>query len=181
MSEQAIPQSPRNRPSFMRNRGNLALGAGTVVLSIILVLLLVPLLFRDRIAARLKTEIASSVNARVDWHSASVGLLRDFPNASLGLDGLTVVGVQPFQGDTLAAVKQARLVLELGSVVGFLRHGDPIVVREIVVHEPRLALRVLPDGRANWDIARPSTTSSAKSNRAVGVTLRGLQVDHATI
>ena len=97
------------------------------------------------------------------------------------LDGLTVVGVQPFQGDTLAAVKQARLVLELGSVIGFLRHGDPIVVREIVVHEPRIGLRVLADGRANWDIARPSSTPAAKANRAVGVTLRTLQVDHGTV
>jgi hypothetical protein len=181
MTGQAIPQSHRNRPSFMRNRGKLALGAGTVVLSVVLVLLLVPLLFRDRIAARLKAEIASSVNAQVDWRSASVGLLRDFPNAALGLDGLTVVGVQPFQSDTLATVTQARLVLELGSVIGFLRHGDPIVVREIVVHAPRIALRVLPDGRPNWDIARPSRPSARKSNRAVGVTLRNLQIDDATV
>jgi hypothetical protein len=164
----------------MRNRGKLALGGAILVLSVLLVLALVPFLFRDRIAARLKAEIASSVNARVDWRSASVGVLRDFPNASLSLNDLSVVGVQPFAGDTLAAVSDARLVLELGSVVGFLRHGDPIVIREVVLHQPRVGLRVLADGRANWDIARPSP-ASAKSDRAVGLTLRSLQLSEGTI
>ena len=165
----------------MRNRGKLALGVGAVVLSLLLVLFLVPLLFRDRIASRLKTEIASSVNARVDWRSASVGLLRDFPNASLALDRLTIVGVQRFQGDTLAAVRQVRLVLDLGSVIGFVRHGDRIVVREVVLREPRVALRVLPDGRANWDIVRPSGTATSSGTQAVGVTLRDLRLSDGTV
>lgn len=165
----------------MRIRGKLALGAGLLALSIVLVLFLVPLLYRDRIAARLKTEIASSVNARVDWRSASVGLLRDFPSASLSLEDLSVVGVAPFAGDTLATMRNARLVLELGSVIGFLRHGDPIVVREIVLRQPRVALRVLPDGRANWDITKASSSTTKKSDRAVGVTLRNLQISDAAI
>jgi hypothetical protein len=165
----------------MRTRGRLALGGGILVLSVFLVLLLVPFLFRDRIAARLKAEIASSVNARVDWRSANVGLLRDFPNASLSLNGLSVVGVPPFAGDTLASVKDARLVLEMGSVVGFLRQGDPIVIREVVLQQPRVALRVLADGRANWDITRPAPPRGAKADRAVGVTLRKLQLSDATI
>lgn len=165
----------------MRSRTKLALGAGLLAVAALLALFFVPLLFRDRIAARLKTEVASSVNARVDWRSASVGLLRDFPNASLSLNGLSVVGAQPFAGDTLATVKDARLVLELGSVIGFLRRGEPIVVREIVVTRPRLALRVLPDGRANWDIARPSPATTKKGKSSVGVTLRSLQLSDATI
>ena len=165
----------------MRTRGKLALGGAILVLAVLLVLVLVPLLYQGRIAARLKSEIASSVNARVDWRSARVGLLRDFPNASLSLTRLSVVGVQPFAGDTLAAVDDARLVLELGSVLGFLRHGDPIVIREVVLQQPRVGLRVLADGRANWDIARPSPASKAKHDRAVGVTLRNLQLTDATI
>ncbi|HEX5973427.1 MAG TPA: AsmA-like C-terminal region-containing protein [Gemmatimonadaceae bacterium] len=164
----------------MRTRAKLALGAGLLAATVVLALVLLPFLFRDRIASRLKAEIASSVNARVDWRSASVGLLRDFPNASLSLNDLSVVGVQPFAGDTLAAVTDARLVLELGSVVGFLRHGDPIVVREVVLERPRVGLRVLADGRANWDIARPSTATT-KSGRTVGVTLRNLQLSDGTV
>jgi hypothetical protein len=165
----------------MRFRGKLALGAGSLVLLLVLVLLLLPLLFRDRIAARLKTGIASAVEAQVDWRSASVGLLRDFPNASLSLDNLSVVGVQPFQGDTLASVRQARLILELASVIGFVRHGEPIVVREVVLREPRVALRVLPDGRANWNITRPSSSAASTSGKGVAVTLRDLELSDASV
>jgi hypothetical protein len=64
-----------------------------VLLGTVLVLLLaLPYLFRDRIAARLKAEVASSVDARVDWSGVDLGLLRDFPNVSLGLDRLSIVG-----------------------------------------------------------------------------------------
>ena len=164
----------------MRSRSKIAIGAGAGLGLVFLALLLLPLLFRDRIATRLKSEIASSVNARVDWRSASVGLLRDFPAASLTLDHLSVVGVQPFQGDTLAAIRRARLALDLGSVVGFLRHGAPIVVRELVLTEPRLRLRVLADGRSSWDVFR-SSGGSRDTTRAVGVTLRDLQIHDASI
>ena len=165
----------------MRSRQKLALGAGSLVFVIFLVLLLVPLLFRDRIERRLKSAVASAVNARVDWQGASVGILRDFPNPSLSLDGLTIVGIGAFQGDTLASVPSARLALGLGSVFGFVQHGDPIVVREVVLRQPRVALRVLPDGRANWDIARASPKNAPTSQRAVGVTLRDLRITGATI
>lgn len=164
----------------MRSRGKVALGAGIAVLSVLVILTLVPLLFRDRIERRLKSAVGSAVNARVDWRSASVGVLRDFPNPSLSLNGLTIVGAAPFQGDTLAAVPEARLALGLGSVVGFLRSGSPIVVREIVLDEPRVNLRVLADGRANWDITKPSATKSP-SDKAVGVTLRNLRIRGANI
>ncbi|HET9684204.1 MAG TPA: AsmA-like C-terminal region-containing protein [Gemmatimonadaceae bacterium] len=164
----------------MRSRGKVALGAGIAVLSILLVLVLVPLLFGDRIERRLRTQVDASVNAHVDWRSASVGLIRDFPNPSLSLSALSIVGQQPFAGDTLAVVPSVRIALGLGSVVGFLRHGDPIIVREIVLDRPRLNLRVLPDGRANWDITKPSAAKPS-SDRAVGVTLRDLRIRGATV
>ena len=44
----------------------------------------------------------------------------------------------------------------LDGVVGNLRHGGPITVREVELRRPAVHLRVLADGSANWDIARPS-------------------------
>jgi AsmA-like C-terminal region len=160
----------------MRSPRKLALGLGALVATLLVALLVLPLFFRERIAARLKTEIGRSVNARLAWSGVGLSFLRDFPNVTLSLDRLSVVGVKPFEGDTLVAMREARLVLDGGSVIRYLRGGDRIVVREIVLREPAATLRVLADGTANWDIARERGDAAPGATRAIGVTLRDLRI-----
>src|SRR5262245_52942691 len=104
--------------------------AGVFVL-LIGALALAPVLLRGRVEPRVKNAISSSINARVDWRRLQLGLLRTFPNLSLQLQDLVVVGVDPFAGDTLIHVPRFGLVLDLGSVLGSLRGARPLVVRSI--------------------------------------------------
>jgi AsmA-like C-terminal region len=165
----------------MRSTRKLALGLGALVASVLLVLIVVPLLFRDRIAARVQAEINGSVNARVAWDGVGLSLLRDFPNATLSVDRLSVVGVKPFEGDTLVSIRQVRLVLDVGTVIGYLRRGDRIVIREIALREPAVRLRVLADGTANWDIARARAGAAADTARAIAITLRDLRISDGSV
>ena len=157
-------------------RRKLALFLGAPVAALFVGLLILPFVYRDRIVARLKGEIADAVTARVTWGGAGLSLLRDFPNVTLSLDRLSVVGVAPFEGDTLLSIRQARLVLDAGSVIRHLQRGNAIVVREIAFREPAVNLRVLADGRASWDIARRRTGAATGPARAVGVSLRQLRI-----
>jgi len=166
---------------LMRFPRKLAIGSGAVAASLLLAVVLVPLLFRDRIAARIRAEVNAGVNARVSWGGVGLSLLRDFPNASLRLDRLAVVGMTPFAGDTLLAMRSARLVLDLGSVMRHLTSGGPIVVREVALDAPRIRLAVLPDGRASWDIARATSRPSAATPREVGISLRALRITDGDI
>ena len=86
------------------------------------------------------------MNARVDRSGIGLTFWRNFPNLTLGLQDLTVVGIDRFAGDTLAAVGSFRLVLDAGGVVRSLLSGSPIVVRSIRLDEPRLSL----DGPSQW-------------------------------
>lgn len=156
-------------------------GLGALFAGLLLVLLVVPFFFQDRIASRLHAEIDRSVDARVAWKGASLSLLRGFPNATLSLNGLTIVGVKPFDRDTLVSMRQARLVLDLGSVVRYLASGDRIVVRDITLGAPAVRLRVLADGRANWDIVRKQGSGAGGSSRAVGVTLRNFRISDGRV
>ncbi|MFL5608370.1 MAG: hypothetical protein ACJ8AD_18090 [Gemmatimonadaceae bacterium] len=165
----------------MRSPRKLAIALAALGSSLLVALLVVPFVFRDRIATRLKTEIGASVNARVAWDGVGLSLLRDFPNATLSLDQLSVVGVKPFERDTLVSMREARLVLDVGSVLGYLARGDRIVVREVAFRQPSLNLRVLADGTANWDIARTGPGASTDASRAVGVTLRDLRVSDGRV
>ncbi len=160
----------------MRFHRNLAFGLSALVAAVLVALLAIPFVFRDRIATRLKMEVNSSVNARVDWNRASLSVLRDFPNATLTLARFSVVGAGPFQRDTLVSMRQARLVLDIGSVIGHLKSGRRIVVREVVLTEPAAKLRVLADGRANWHIARATAGDARDTARSVAVTLRDFRI-----
>jgi uncharacterized protein involved in outer membrane biogenesis len=159
----------------------IAIGA---VLALLLALLLaLPLLFRDRIAQRVKAAVNQNVNARVDWRDVGLSFFHDFPNLTLTLDDLTTVGVGKFQGDTLAAVRHFRVVLDLASVLGNVTAGRPIVVRALELEQPRLSLIALEDGTANWDITKktPETQPPTEPSKAMAVSLRRFEITGADI
>jgi len=163
----------------MRSHRKLAFGIAAVIGTLLLLLVLLPFLFRDRIAARMQAEIAKSVNARVKWGGVGLSILRDFPNVTLRLNDLSVTGVQRFAGDTLVAMQQFRIVLDLGSVLRNVRHGDAIVVREVEMQRPVARLLVLEDGAANWDIVREQP--NADTSGALAFSLRDFIVRGGSI
>ena len=131
---------------------------GALLALVVVLLVLLPVLFADRIEGRVKTEVNRTLHARVDWRDAGLGLFQNFPNLTLRLDDLTAVGVGKFEGDTLASVRQLRVVLDLATALRSALGGSaPIVVRAVELDRPRLSLVALEDGTANWDITRKDT------------------------
>ena len=160
----------------------LLIGAGAFVGGLLLLLILVPMLFGGRIAARVKSEVNQSVDARVDWRDAGLTLFRNFPNLTLRLDDLTVVGVGRFQGDTLASVRHLRVVLDLASAVRSAMGGSgPIVVRAVELDRPGVRLIALEDGTANWDIMKARADQRPESERPMSVSLRRFVIERGVI
>jgi uncharacterized protein involved in outer membrane biogenesis len=166
----------------MRRGTRILAWAGGLLVLLVVLLLLLPLLFRDRIALRVKSEVNRNLAARVDWRRAGLTLFRDFPNLTLTLDDLTAANVGRFEGDTLAAIRRLRIVLDLASVLQNAIGGKPIVVRAVELDQPRLRLIALADGTANWDIAR-KTREAAQRQRAkpVAISLRRFEIKDAAV
>ena len=153
-------------------------------IGVVLVLLaLVPFLFRDRIAQRVQQAVNENVNAHVAWRSAGLSFFRHFPNLSLTLDDLTAVGTGHFEGDTLAAVSHLRVVLNVASVVGNVLHGTPLVIGAVELEQPRIHLLALEDGTANWNITKtpPAAAPAAPNAKPLAVSLRRFQITGGTI
>ena len=166
----------------MRTRRKLAVGIAAALGTILILLLVLPFLFRDRIAARVKTELAKSVNAQVSWSGVGLSLLRDFPNVTFRLNDLTIRGLKPFAGDTLLAMRQLRVVFDVGSVIRNLRHGDAIVVREVNMERPAARLLVLADGNENWNIVRKQPRgATTDTSTALAVSLRQFAIHDGSI
>jgi hypothetical protein len=157
-------------------RKKVLIAAGVVVGCSLAALVASPVLFRGRIEARVRGEIERATRVRVAWSGVGLTFFRDFPNLTLSLRDLTVVGTERFEGDTLAAVGNLRLALNTGSVVSALRQRGPIIVRSVRIEEPALSLRVLEDGVANWDALRPRRTAEERQDGGDGL-LRDLSVE----
>ncbi len=126
-----------------------------ITLGVILILLIVlPFIFKGKIIEQVKKEINKSVNAKVDWTDVDLTLFRSFPNFSLGLENLSVVGVDQFAGDTLVGMKKMYVSIDLFSVIS----GDNYEIEGITLTKPNINLKVEKDGKANWDITKPSET-----------------------
>lgn len=110
---------------------------------------ILPIIFKDEIRARVDQEIANSVNAEVFFEEFSVSLFRNFPNVTASLDEFGVVGKVPFAGDTLVSGKRFEIALNLMSVL----FDDQIKVNGIEMENPKVLIKVLEDGTANYDIA----------------------------
>jgi uncharacterized protein involved in outer membrane biogenesis len=159
--------------------------AGALIVLLLGLLIVLPLLFRDRIAQRVKAEANRTLEARVDWRDIGLTFFRDFPNLTLRLDDLTVAGTGRFEGDTLASIRHLEVALNLASVVGSVLGGGgkPIVVRSIELDQPRLSLIKLEDGTANWDITKktPEAEGRPQAPSAVAISLRHFEIRDAAV
>ncbi|MEO6916857.1 MAG: AsmA-like C-terminal region-containing protein [Chitinophagaceae bacterium] len=128
------------------------------VLLIILVVLVaaafaVPYLFKDKIVAKVKTEINRNILAKVDFKDIDISLFRHFPRVAVALEDLQVMGIAEFEKDTLISAKNIDVSLNLMSVIS----GPQMKIYGINLDNPRIHAIVSKDGSANWNIMKPDS------------------------
>src|SRR5689334_11931499 len=90
---------------------------GSLLFVSILAAIILPKIYRDTIRVDLEKEIDQQVDADVTFSEVELHLLRHFPNLTLSLTDLLIVGKNDFRSDTLAWVKMAHLEVNLWSLV----------------------------------------------------------------
>ncbi|WP_212002761.1 AsmA-like C-terminal region-containing protein [Chitinophaga sp. HK235] len=135
-----------------------------VVAGIIVVLVLaaiaIPYFFKDKIMAKVKTELNKHLTAKVDFKDVDISLFRHFPRLAVGLEDLQVTGTGEFEGDTLLKVKQIDVALNLMSVI----KGDKMDIYNVALIQPRINAIVHNNGAANWNITKPDTAQASPAD-----------------
>ena len=136
--------------------------SGIVLLILLITAFALPFIFKDKITTIAKTQINKNINAKVGFKDVNISLFRHFPRLAVGLENLEVVGLDDFAKDTLISAQRIDVALNLMSLFG----GSQMKIYSIVVDDPRIHAIVNKEGKANWDIAKPSadTTTSADSS-----------------
>ena len=136
---------------------------GILFLILLIAIIVLPFIFKDKIVQKVKDEVNKQLNAKVDFKDYGLSLFRSFPDFSLELKELTVIGIDEFKKDTLANIPSFYASIDLMSVI----KGDNYEIKKIKLDHPKLHLKVLKGGKANWDISKPlaDTTAAKKTEQ----------------
>ena len=128
-----------------------------VLVVLFLILLAAPFLFKGKIVGLIKDQANTQLNAKLNFNEdISLSLIKNFPHLSLGIQDLSVIGINEFEQDTLFASKDFSVTLDVMSVI----NGDEIIIKKIRLDQPRIKALVLKNGKANWDIAKADTSAA---------------------
>lgn len=138
---------------------------GIIFVILIGAIIVVPIIFKDDIRQALDDTMAESLNAKVyyDIDGFSLSLIKNFPDITVSMSNFGVVGVEPFDKDTLASIGSFQVTVDIMSAI----NGDQIIIEEILLDEPNILVLVLPDGRANYDIAKETEDTNETTEEVV--------------
>jgi flagellar basal body-associated protein FliL len=154
----------------------------SVIVLLLAVLIAAPFLFKGKILQLIREQANKNLTATVSFDDdISLNLIRNFPNFTLGINNISVAGQGEFEGDTLIALKNFSATLDIMSVI----KGDQIKVIRVLLDQPTIHAIVLQNGKANWDITRPSEDTTATpadtAETKFNVSLKKLEIKQANI
>lgn len=129
-----------------------------ILSGIILLLLILPLLFKKQLAYELKKAVNKNINARMDFEDVNVSLIRSFPNVNLQVLLMEIDGIDEFEGIRLLSTEKIELDLDLSSLI---RPSKGIRIRSLEFINSAAEIMVTEDGKANYDIAKSESEETS--------------------
>ncbi|MBP6977735.1 MAG: AsmA-like C-terminal region-containing protein [Bacteroidales bacterium] len=122
---------------------------GITIGIIIVLLILLPVIFKGQLIDFARKQINNRLNATVTFTGGHVSLLRSFPLVTMKLDTFVIAGKDRFADDTLINAPSLTLAFNLISLF-----GDQYEIVKIRMEDPVILLRVTQEGLVNWDILK---------------------------
>ncbi|MFV0419769.1 MAG: AsmA-like C-terminal region-containing protein [Dysgonomonas sp.] len=154
--------------------------AGIVLVVIIVAMIAIPFLFKDKIKTAVLNAASEQLNAKVDIEDFGLNLFSNFPNATLSLDNTTVIGIDDFAADTLLQAKAASVTIDLFSLF-----GNNYNISKINLDNASVYAKVLADGRTNWDIMKADSadtkTAEVENNTPFNLSLKKISINDCSV
>lgn len=146
---------------------------------LLLIIIILPFAFKGKIEKKIKEEINKNLRAKVDWTDYGFTLFRSFPDFTIRLNDLSVVGINQFEKDTLVNIPKFFASIDLLSVF----KGENYEVNSISMINPKILAKVLKDGSYNWDIVpeEPEDTTEIIEPSVFKMSLKKVNLENAII
>jgi len=126
---------------------------GLVLVVFIAALIIIPIFYKNDILDAAKGFANEQINADLDFDNdqVSLSLLWTFPDFSFSIGDLSVTGKEEFEGKKLAEIGNFYFTINLMDAW----NGD-YKINGITLSDANLYVKVLKNGKANYDIMKPS-------------------------
>ena len=138
-------------------------GFGIFLLVFLLLLIIAPFIFKGKIQEMVMKSINDNVNANVAIENFDLSLFKNFPQATVTIDGLSILNKAPFEGDTLVYLASTQLKMSMKELLK--GSNETMELKSFSVDRGLINTYVNENGIANFDIAL-KTDEEEKPNDA---------------
>ena len=135
---------------------------GIVLLLLVVAAFAIPYFFKDQIKAKILTSINENVDAKVAFADADLSLFKNFPNASVTIDKLSIINKAPFEGDTLVSFEELNLKMSIKEL--FKGENEPMNIDGISSKNGLINIIIDKNGVGNFDIALKNKKEDEKDD-----------------
>lgn len=148
------------------------------LLGVTIIMVIVPWLlfsvYRDDIRVRIEKELDKQINANIFFEDLHLSLTRHFPDITITLSRVEIVGVKSFTGDTLARVDEFDIAINPESFLW----GKEIDLNSIHFSKPAVNLKARLDGMTNFNILKRDTGQrDVKSTGDINLAIDEIVID----
>lgn len=133
---------------------------GIIIGICLIAMISIPLFFKGTILSKIKTAANESMNATLEFSDLSLSFFRQFPKLSVGLDQVEITGKGDFEGVKLLKAERLDLSVDVLSAI----FGSTVVINGVHLEKPDLNVFVLKNGKANYDITKPTPAGTPESS-----------------
>ena len=149
-----------------------------VVIFVLVVLLAVPVLFKQKLLQVAVSTLNHQLETKVEVADLKLSLLKDFPQLNLDLQDVLVKGEPPFENDTLLFVAHLQTTTSLKA----LFHPSDIAIGSLAIDGATVNLIINKTGENNWEGKQmPENSQAAQENESSAQNDIHLQLKEFTI
>ncbi|MGN6437775.1 MAG: AsmA family protein [Agriterribacter sp.] len=160
------------KSTFRRTLVKISRVAGITIAGFIILLFILPYLFPDTIAQKIKGWANSVITSKLEFSKARLSFFNYFPALTLTLHEVSLTGSAPFEKDTLINAREIAFGIDLTTLF-----SESIKINQIFLSQANVNVQVNEKGQANYNIYQ--SKKSATSDTSAGST--GLQLESIVI
>ena len=141
-------------------------------------MLVLPGLYKDDIYKLVKQEIEQNIEAKVELGDLQISFFKNFPKPSITINDFMISGIDHFEGTELVHIGEAVAQINILSLFNI---EEGISITKIGLEDTDIDIRVLKNGKTNYDIASTSMPSEKYDEEAIEESTLNLELKALSI
>ena len=150
---------------------------GIVLLVLIIALISIPFIFKDKIQQMVVTSINQNLDATVAFEDVDLSLLKSFPKANVTINKLSIINKAPFAGDTLLYSGVVNLKMSVKEL--FKGEGEAMNIESFFSKDAKVNILFDKNGIGNFDIAlKKEETPEDKDSKPFALNIQNYEFEN---